>query len=328
MDIRTDVAELAGLVCEGALYGIFTALNAGTLYVLLIGRRTQGFNYPLIVTSILLYCLATAQLTVDCCSIFGVFVGIDMDRQARKATLSNGTLSINAAKRSIFFAMMILGDAIVIYRSWVVWGKKTLLVFVPDICSLASGILAYFAIWASLHPISAANIAILHKPWIFGTAIFSLSIVANIMSTTLIAYRIWLAESQLVAVGVSKAGKHNALKVVRIVIESGALNTAHLVSYTIVLHLGKGKGALPIVANMASPLVGIIFSLVIVRIELNRTISDETIALSTFRIGVPPRVGLNHGNGHRDVTLVTDISEETELGYLDNSHTGCKKVSS
>ncbi|PBK80916.1 hypothetical protein ARMGADRAFT_1146951 [Armillaria gallica] len=204
--------------------------------------------------------------------------------------------------------MMILGNVIVIYRSWVVWGKKALLVLVPVIYSLASG----------------TNIAILHKPWIFGTAIFSLSIVANIMSTALIAYRIWLAESQLVAAGVSKAGKHNALKVVRIFIESGALNTTHLVSYAIVLHLGKGKGALPIVAIMASPLVGIIFSLVIVRIGLNRTISDETIALSTIRIGIPPRVGLNHGNGHRDVTWVTDISEDTELGYSDNNHTGCK----
>lgn len=40
------------------------------------------------------------------------------------------------------------------------------------------------------------------------------------------------------------------MPVARILIESGALNTAYLVTYITVLQVQKGQGSLPIVADM------------------------------------------------------------------------------
>ncbi|KAG5335737.1 hypothetical protein C0989_000525 [Termitomyces sp. Mn162] len=99
----------------------------------------------------------------------------------------------------------------------------------------------------------------------------------------LIAYRIWKNEGQFTLVANTRRGR--LLPIARIIIESGLLNTAYLVVYITVLQVQKGKGSLPIVADMASPLVGIIFSLVIVRVGLNS--AKETMygtQLSSLRV--------------------------------------------
>lgn len=57
---------------------------------------------------------------VDCVTIFDAFIALD--RPTRKATLANISIPINATKRALFFAMMILGDAIVVLRL-VPWWK-------------------------------------------------------------------------------------------------------------------------------------------------------------------------------------------------------------
>lgn len=66
----------------------------------------------MVVTSLLMFTLATCQLAVDTTSVFNAF--IDLDRTARIALLNTKTIPINAAKHAIFFALMILGDAIVV----------------------------------------------------------------------------------------------------------------------------------------------------------------------------------------------------------------------
>ncbi|KAG7095905.1 hypothetical protein E1B28_006592 [Marasmius oreades] len=278
MPMQTDVAELAGIVVEAVLYGIFTVLTIGTLYVLLRGKRGRSaLNHPLIFTSVLMFVLATVQIVVDCVVIFDAFIEIN-PRPVRKLKMSNIRIPIVAAKRALFFAMMILGDAIVIYRCWMVWGKNWLVIILSSFCCIASGTLAYMTIYATQHAGSLTDI--LKHPWVYGTAIFTLSIIANGIATSLIAFRIWRNERKLVLPSVSTkstsglsviSGRGSLLPIARILVESGALNTAYLIAYTIVLQVEEGQGSLPIVADMSTPLVGIIFSLVIVRVQIRST---------------------------------------------------------
>ncbi|KAG5718184.1 hypothetical protein E4T56_gene18890 [Termitomyces sp. T112] len=277
--MQTDTAELAGLVLEAVLYGIFCVLTVGALYVLVYRRMGSPLNAPLILTSILMFLLATTQIIIDTATIFDAF--IPLNRPNRQARLANISIPINATKRAIFFAMMILGDVIAIYRCFIVWARNWWLIVIPSICSLISAILAYMTIWATQH--RTAGMFILKTPWTYGTAIFTLSLVANAIATSLIAYRIWKNEGQFTLVANTRRGR--LLPIARIIIESGLLNTAYLVVYITVLQVQKGKGSLPIVADMASPLVGIIFSLVIVRVGLNS--AKETMygtQLSSLRV--------------------------------------------
>ncbi|KAK0435497.1 hypothetical protein EV421DRAFT_1835228 [Armillaria borealis] len=309
MPMQSDVAELAGLVIEACLYGVLTVLTIGTLYVLLRRRRREAVNYTLLATSVLMYSLATAQIVVDCITIFNTF--IPMDRATRQATLANVTIPTNAAKRAILFAMMILGDAIVIYRCWVVWAHNWYFVILPILCSVSSAVLAYMTIWATQHRIAGAFI--LRTPWSYGTAIFILSLAANAISTSLIAYRIWSSERQLKASTAGTSGRGHIMPVVRIIIKSGALNTAYLIAYITVLQVQKGKGSLPIVADMGSPLVGSIFSLVIVRVGLNKMRNNTTVTT-----GAAPKVTNGFGSmafapSHELSTLNATGAESIDL---------------
>lgn len=73
------------------------------------------------------------------------------------------------------------------------------------------------------------------------------------MRPALLAYRIWLSERLIIEQGVSRS--HMGLRpVMRIVVESGALNTAFLITYMAVLDSKSplSAGALPIVSDMVS----------------------------------------------------------------------------
>jgi hypothetical protein len=119
MGMQIDVAELAGIIIEGILYGMFVILTALSLYILLSRSRRGGakVNKPMVVTSLLMFALATSQVIVDCIAMFDPF--IKMTRPERIAEFKNNSLPINASKHGIFFTMMLLGDAIV-----VCWRKK------------------------------------------------------------------------------------------------------------------------------------------------------------------------------------------------------------
>jgi hypothetical protein len=120
------------------------------------------------------------------------------------------------------------------------------------------------AVWATTHFPAAqtANLIIKHAhPW--GTALFSLSLIANIYATSGIAYRIWSYERRLLRSQHEHsytAYRRSFLPIAKIIIESGALNATFLIIYTAILD--KRPLAIAILGDMAAPFVGVVFSLV------------------------------------------------------------------
>jgi len=259
MAIQVDVSELAGLVVESILYGIFICLSLAALHTLLRRRRQSSLNIPMLTAAIVMMVLATSQIVVDTVNIFGAF--ISLERQQRILLLSDVTQPIFAAKHAIYFTMMLIGDIIVIYRAFIVWESNFWVIVFPSLCSLGSAISAYQTIWAVRHIASASIKA--ETGW--GLAVFSLSLAANTIATGLIAFKIWQSERHLkFAMGASNAShsRTSLMPVVILVIESGLLNAAYLLAYTIVLR--SGSHGLEIMASIATPYIGIIFSGVII----------------------------------------------------------------
>lgn len=119
----------------------------------------------------------------------------------------------------------------------------------------------------------------------------------DLSSTAAIAFRLWMSQRQISSARTStshQTGRRGLWSVARILIESGSLNAAFLITYIAVLYAEKGQGSLPIVSDMvanilnysyygiisnermhfpdphqATPMVGIIFSMVIVRVGMN-----------------------------------------------------------
>ncbi|KAF4569917.1 hypothetical protein EYR40_008897 [Pleurotus pulmonarius] len=278
------------------------------MYILCGKSSDKAGSRVMVLALLVMMALATAQLAVDAVNIFQAFV--DNNRFERVLFLSNPTLPIFAAKHAIFFTMIVVGDAINTYRCYVVWNKRILIVAPAIILSIGSAVCSYQTIWATQH-LKSVSIAG-EASW--GTASFALSISANSYATCWIAYRLWENEKNFFGNG---SRRNSLMPVVLIIIESGALNAAYLIAYIAVLQ--SGSHGLEILAEFSTPFVGVIFTLMIVRIKFRskpKSYMDSTapsshiplpvsIQVSQSRTRVADGVELDTFKGRKDSMFST-----------------------
>ncbi|VDC03271.1 unnamed protein product [Peniophora sp. CBMAI 1063] len=267
MPMLIDVAELAGLVVEGALYGVFLCLFLVCTFDLL-KRRARGkatLHWPMTVTGVLLIVLATARFSVDAANVFVAFIGHD-PREARIAFLADPAQPLFTAKHSILICVLLVGDSFVNYRCWIVWGKRLYVVLFPIALSFTSAAAGSYTMWAYSHLPNQTVFS--EAKWL--KVFFSLSLVANAVATSLLAYRIWAvnretqqALSSLVRGSSSRSSR--LTPIIRIILESGIFNAMYLFVYVMTLEFGSQ--GLEIMSEMSVQLTGIIFSTIIFRIS-------------------------------------------------------------
>ena len=151
MPMLIDVAELAGLAAEGALYGtpppriafklhaytylslpllfllrpgVFVCLFAVCGYDLVRRRKRHGaqLNLPMVSAGVLLILLATARFCVDTANVFEAFIRHD-PRIARIGYLEDVTQPLFTTKHSILVAVLLVGDSFVVCLPVFPWGK-------------------------------------------------------------------------------------------------------------------------------------------------------------------------------------------------------------
>ncbi|OSD02601.1 hypothetical protein PYCCODRAFT_1425172 [Trametes coccinea BRFM310] len=296
--MQIDTAELAGLAAEGGLYGVFVCLYFVCGYDLTQRRARfkSQLSWPMVLAGTLLIILATARFAVDTTNVFVAFIHHD-PRAARLAYLADVTQPLFTTKHSLLIAVLLVGDSFVAstlpimykrtnssrdhqnYRCWVVWGKNLWIVVVPIGLSFTSAAAGSYTMWAYSH---LPNQTVLSEAkWL--KAFFSLSLVANAFATShptsgldstpaaMLAFRIWSVDRSMKTV--MEPGRKSRLSpIVRIVLESGLLNAAYLFVYVMTLEFGSE--GLEIMSEMAVPLTGIIFSIVILRVGHQR--HDDT----------------------------------------------------
>ncbi|KAI0673994.1 hypothetical protein C8Q78DRAFT_1068177 [Trametes maxima] len=269
MTVLIDTAELAGLAVEGALYGIFVSLFCTCGYDLVNhqAQRRRRLGWPMVTAGVLLILLATARFAVDCSYITVAFIHRD-PRAARLAYLQDVKVPLYTTKHCLFIADLLVGDSFVNYRCWVVWGKKIWVVALPVLLSLVSAVSGSYTMWAfSNLPDQQVQS---EATWL--TVFFSLSLVANAMATSLLAFRIWSIDRRLKSALESEADNSRLTPIVRIILESGLINAAYL--FVMVVTLEAKSEVLELMSEMAVPLTGIIFSIVILRVGRQR--HDDT----------------------------------------------------
>ncbi|KZT21769.1 hypothetical protein NEOLEDRAFT_1120706 [Neolentinus lepideus HHB14362 ss-1] len=254
--IPVDVAELAGTIAETALYGVFVVLFMTAMHFSLARQGVKPSKVMLSV-AISMAILATAQLGADITNIFLAF--IDRERAQRIAFLQDVTQPIFILKHATLIAMMFLSDLFVTYRCWLIWHKNIWVVLLPICLSLGSGGVGTYTLWAFRNSEARTRAA---QEWTL-IAISSLSLGANVISTLLSALRIWNNRGKNAkTLGTMKL---NVAPIVRIIIESGALNAAYMVANTVTWLTGY-QG---LTVELGTSLIGCIFMLMIIRICAN-----------------------------------------------------------
>ncbi|TDL17399.1 hypothetical protein BD410DRAFT_843670 [Rickenella mellea] len=209
-----------------------------------------------------MFLLATVQISLDTTNLFLAF--IDLDRSQRVEFLADPSKPIWAAKAATYFTMMIVGDVIVIHRTYVVRERNFWVILIPVCCTMGCTAAVCQTLWTLRH---LASVTVKEESkW--GYAIFTLSLAANSIATAFLAYKIWSNEARIKAVLSAdfRGGRLSNMIIVKIVLESGVINAAYLVTYIIILRCGSH--GLEVLEYMSTPLVGIIFATVILRASI------------------------------------------------------------
>ncbi|KAH8116698.1 hypothetical protein DFH11DRAFT_1823245 [Phellopilus nigrolimitatus] len=286
MAINIDKVTLVSIFVECVLYGFFTFLFSLSSYVLLKRKRgkREKVNKPMLVVSIVMFILATVHVGSDLQRLLTAY----LQEENPTEYLSMVNTPIYALKSTAYCMQTLVGDGFMLYRLYLIWSGDRRIYGPILICFIASigvgiGALQAFARVSSTVPVFVNE---LHD-WI--VSFFSLTLFTNFSCTSLIAARIFWIHRKVQGV-VSGTSVFPAMI---IIIESGAIYSVCLI-ILLSLYL-SGSFAQYIVLDGVTQVIGVVFSLIIVRVGLGLSTDPTTYTsdamLSTFTAG-------NQASGH------------------------------
>ncbi|KIJ24716.1 hypothetical protein M422DRAFT_194345 [Sphaerobolus stellatus SS14] len=196
------------------------------MYLFLVRRKAGGSTYtsrspnPLILGSICIFVTITAHWCFTFKRLFQAFVTYK-EGQASLEFYEDLTQTTEVVKTGFLVASLCLGDAMIIYRLWIVWGYNKRVIIFP-ICTLiglticGTGITYQFTRYT---PGENVFLSIAGR-WITSDCVFTLC--TNVYSTVFIGYRIWKVNRA----SAKYAGGRSLDNVLGIIIESAAIYTS------------------------------------------------------------------------------------------------------
>ncbi|KAJ7576922.1 hypothetical protein C8J56DRAFT_971940 [Mycena floridula] len=230
-------AEIVGLCLESIGYGIFLITFFPCIKVLVWDssfRRRKTINWIMLVVACLLFCFATMDVAFGLQHNIVAFVLYTGPGGAAEQ-FSDISNYVSVMKSVDVFFSVIIGDAMLIYRCWVVYGKSYLVIAFPLLIWMADTACAMVLTWieATFH---SHSLLLAGKFGPFLTSFASLTIVQNVITTALIIWRIWKVDRENAKyrynTGSTNTGTRRSSRlrnVMRIVIESGLLYTTFAV---------------------------------------------------------------------------------------------------
>ncbi|KDQ56609.1 hypothetical protein JAAARDRAFT_58887 [Jaapia argillacea MUCL 33604] len=319
---RLDGTEIVLVVVESVLWGAFMILFCGAVNVLIERRRVRKeVSTPLLLTAILLFCSITTHWIIDISRAFDAFVyaqdhtlsfynSSDASPNAAVSYLSEISNIKNVVNSGVYVFTTLVGDAFMIYRLFIVWGRNLWVVLLPLLLWVALLVTGSATTWIFAFA-SSTNLFNSAGAWI--TASFVITLLENLVSTGLIAYRIWIT-SRAWGDGATYSGS----KIIQIIIESAALYSCCLI-ISLCAYLAKSNVQFVAVA-VNSPVVGIIFALILTRAHSNSTsahsrdsdhhVTTKSMRLRSFRASRHPTSPMAI-----QITTAREIDADDPAGY-------------
>ncbi|KAJ7609798.1 hypothetical protein FB45DRAFT_942997 [Roridomyces roridus] len=233
-DIQIVSANLSNVVFQSFLYGFLVLLFLATIYFLAMRRTLAGtthtirrnFASPPFVAVAVLFCLVTVYWAIVVHQVFLTFIGL-------------GTIATEAAfyqdlvepteigKEIVTCVSVLVGDALVIYRLWIIWGRSRNVVIFP-VLALIGFTVAFAGSLVELARLRGRLFPQNSLPW--ETTGFTLNLLGNLYSTGCIIWK----------VSRSKHSSESRLTwFLSILVESAALQTSWLLFTMITLLYGS-----------------------------------------------------------------------------------------
>ncbi|KAH9980781.1 hypothetical protein BJV74DRAFT_887543 [Russula compacta] len=255
-------AQLISLGLTTFLYGIFFTLFLVTTAVMTYnvkeGIRKQRMK--ILPVSFAMLLVATLHLVVVW--IRGEYGFINERRGSVGAFYEDIAARTSLLRLTCLCVQSAIGDGVVIWRMYIIYGRRIGTIIPAILLVAAYTVFACVILHIIANSPSAVDVAHLARPWI--TAYFSLLMITNVLCSGAIAWRIFI-------VGRPLQSKIRVWPIVLAIVESSALY-AISVTTALLTFLSNSNGQYPAVDSIV-PLVGIVFSLIVLQIRFHAKIS-------------------------------------------------------
>jgi hypothetical protein len=175
---------------------------------------------------------------------------------------ANVASALSLVKTSLYFVITIIFDAFILHRCFVVWNRNYLVILLPFIVWLAD-IGTGIASVQGLSGLTKGDSVFILKQEKITKSFLSSTLAVNGLCTLLIAYRQWTRQATMrdsrKAFGLTREAA--------IMAESGAIYSITLI--LIIATYASKSNSFNVFLDMASPIIGVAFSLIIIRLGAN-----------------------------------------------------------
>ncbi|KAG1780861.1 hypothetical protein EV702DRAFT_1076196 [Suillus placidus] len=253
----------------------------GTIWVLFQRNISRAANRRMVTVACSLLLFSTAHLIIDT-------IRTEEGLVQQRSTFPGGPTAFFSDvaqwsfvyKNLLYTLQTLVGDGVVIYRCYVVW-QSWYIIIIPCMlwCSVAAtGAGCVYSI--SQATINKENIfAPGTGPWI--TSFLAATLFTNLLSTSLLAYRIWSIGRRVTNVALATG---LMWPILRVILDAGVLYSLSLLA-ALSCFIAKNHGHY-IVLDMIMPIISITFYMVIIRIAITKNSSqaseDHSRSLSNY----------------------------------------------
>ncbi|KAF8548468.1 hypothetical protein OG21DRAFT_1423003 [Imleria badia] len=288
IDIPLDKAELLSVLLEALLYGFSLLMFGATIWTLLFQRSIHQVNRMMFLVACALLLCSTAHLVIDIIRIMEGFIFYqDSYPGGPIAYFSEVSQWTFLAKNCVFTAQTLIGDSVVLYRCYLVWQSK-LVMILPVLLWCAAGgtstgtLSAYAASRVTQSGVFAGGLSL----WI--TSFWATALATNLLTTLLLVCRIWYVDRKCARLWSHQ--KAQLKPILHILVDAGAIYSVTLLA-ALVCFINHSNGQY-VILDMVTPIISITFYMVIIRVGLATRASHTT----NMRLSVDHSVRTKIGN--------------------------------
>ncbi|KAK7453408.1 hypothetical protein VKT23_011673 [Stygiomarasmius scandens] len=303
-------AELIGLIVHSCLFGVYVILFAQSLPFAIDDGFTVRFrktNKFLFTANFLLFLLIFSHWVVQIHRSQKAFIAT-AGEPGDPATIFYAfpADALNLLKESLYLAQTFIGDCTMIYRLWIVYNKNYYITILPTMV-MTVYLVSAIAVVIALAKTTPGEDIFVSTAGRWAILVFTTTVATNILTTSLITYRVWRIQKRVH--GSSYGG--NVLSVLHIMIESASLYTITAL-LTLIGYSTKMTWQF-ITIDMISPIIGISFTLISVRVNRHNSVNDSTQHSSNVVRIRPDTRREEIGLGSLSVTVSQQVTKHTDL---------------
>ncbi|KAJ7586891.1 hypothetical protein C8J56DRAFT_1165133 [Mycena floridula] len=275
MTFSLEAVQLIAAFVQSVLHGLYLASCVPSVRCLLWNGRSKSprspwtINWPLVLATLTIFITTNLSLSL------GMYRSIQVVLRATdpNSAPENASNWVNMVKSTCTYTTICAGDGILIYRCWVVYYRRYLVIVFPVLVWIADSAGAIVLLWLQ-GTVNAESLVNNNQAEPILKAYTALSIPVNMFATSMIVFRIWSIDRENAKF--NNSTKQTTLQgVIRIIIESGLLYTAAVIACFVCIFLGTD--VFYVGTSIQISTIGIAMNLMLIRAHNQASIEEFTM---------------------------------------------------